>query len=242
VQVNGDHYQYTMEDLSIWAMLIVRGYIAPALSFANIRSIQSQHQATLDMPPDRLKLADKCVRQAQMKKRAISQPTPAPLLTPLPAQPTALPTVTQSSDIMQMMMVMLGTVVTTMANSSGAQARNRPCSRQSCDGYSSSSSPPMQPGVVPSKHPKSPVYMDLKAWLHNLEANVACNKYNEKYSQYSQVLVNSLKLYSTEDIITLSPLDLSKIGGMEFGVASRLICFAREDAGLEPLKKARSST
>jgi hypothetical protein len=226
-----------MEDLSIWAMLIVCNSTSPGSSFSNIHSPQSQRLATLETPPDRLKLADKCIRQSQMKRRA--QPAPSQLPAPLPAQPTVVPTATQSPDLMQMMMMMLGTAVTAFANNSGA--RDRPRVRQFVDGNSSSPSPPLQHAIVPSKRPKSVAYLELKDWLKDLEVNPARNKYGEPFSKYSSLLVDSLKLYTTEDIISLSPSELSAIGGMEFGTASRMIRYAREDAGLEPLKKARLS-
>ena len=151
-------------------------------SFSNTCSPQSQHLATLETPLDKLKLADKCIRQSQLKKCTTSQPPLSQLLAPLLAQPTITPTAAQSPDIMQMMMMMLGTAVTAFASNSGA--RDCPRARQSLDGYSSSSSPPLPHAVVPSKRPKSVVYLELKDWLKDLEANPFRNKYGKPFLKY----------------------------------------------------------
>jgi hypothetical protein len=202
--------------------------------------MQTQRLATVETPPDKLNLTDKCVRQAQMKRRATSQPPAQPQETPL-VHNTALPG-TQSSDaLMQMMMMMLGTAVTTFMSNSSPGSRD--CSRHKSptDGCSPSSSPPLQHAVVPSKRSNSGIiYPELKEWLKELEDDPARNKHGEVFFNYANALVDNHKLFTIEDIISLTSNELAAVGGMEFGTASRIIRYAREDAAsLKHSKKLR---
>ena len=58
--------------------------------------------------------------------------------------------------------------------------------------------------------------------------------------QYTDVLVDTHKLFTIEDLVSLTGAELATVGNMEFGTASRIIRFAKEDAALlERGKKIR---
>jgi hypothetical protein len=135
------------------------------------------------------------------------------------------------------MMMLMGGVL------GGNQPRNNRDSRHSPPSSTrqDSSSPQLQPAILPAKRSASntPInYPDLKEWLNALEENPTRNKHGEIFSQYGNPLVDTHKIYTIEDLTRLTTHDLATLGGMEFGVASRMICFAKDDVAMIH-KKAR---
>ena len=75
-----------------------------------------------------------------------------------------------------------------------------------------------------------------------LDNNVAWNKHDEHFSQFADILVDTHKLYTIEDIASLKPDKLAAISRMEFVIASHMIHYATKDvAYLEHLQKAQLS-
>jgi hypothetical protein len=188
---------------------------------------QNRRLATIDVPPDKLNLAEKSACQTQVKRRAMSQ------------QPTERPEPEKSSgDSMpqwaQMLMVMMG----------GAVVGNR--SKRSPE-----QSPPHQrlypsSPIATSTPKRSPFensdvdYPALKPWLASLDENPSRNKHNEEFSQYAPVLVDTLKLFTLEDVVSLPAKELAEVADIGYGTATRILRFAREDiAMLEHRKKRR---
>jgi hypothetical protein len=129
-----------------------------------------------------------------------------------------------------MMMMMSGA----FANNMG----NQDLWHSSRTGCRSSPSPPLGLSL---KHPatdSATTYLDLKPWLKAIEETPNCNKHGEKFMEYADTLVTTHRLFTIEDLVQLTSLELANIGGMEFGTASRILRFAREDATmLEKHKK-----
>jgi hypothetical protein len=75
-------------------------------------------------------------------------------------------------------------------------------------------------------------YLELKPWFEELEGNQIRNKHAVKYTQYTDVLVDMHKLFTIEDLVSLTGAELAAVGNMEFGTALRIIRFAKEDAAL----------
>ena len=65
------------------------------------------------------------------------------------------------------------------------------------------------------------------------------NKHNEYFSQYADMLVDNHKLFTIEDIASLTSKELAAISRMEFGTASCIIHYASEDTtSLESVRLA----
>jgi hypothetical protein len=78
----------------------------------------------------------------------------------------------------------------------------------------------------------------LQTWLEELEANPTRNKHGEQFTKFADALVNTHKLFTIDDIVSLTATELAQVGNMEFGTASRVIRFARDDAAaLEKSKR-----
>lgn len=84
-------------------------------------------------------------------------------------------------------------------------------------------------------------YPDLKPWLEALDTNRTRNKHGEIFSQYGSTLVDTHKLYTIEDITSLTSQELAAVAGMDFGMASRIIRFAKDDAALLERKAKRKT-
>jgi hypothetical protein len=139
---------------------------------------------------------------------------------------------------MQMMMMMMGTATTALVNNMAPRDHRRP--KLSSEG--SSPSPPHQHAMLPMKR-KGPIdYPGLREWLMQLEQNPRRNKHSEPFSTFADVLVDTHKLYTIDDLVTTTGHELSEVGKMEFGTASRILRYAKEDvAALENPKKPRLS-
>jgi hypothetical protein len=102
-------------------------------------------------------------------------------------------------------------------------------------------SPPLRHSSLPSKRSATgPAisYPLLQVWLEELEANLTRNKHGEQFTKFADALVNTHKLFTIDDIVSLTATELAQIGNMEFGTASRIIRFARDDAAaLEKSKR-----
>jgi hypothetical protein len=103
---------------------------------------------------------------------------------------------------------------------------NRDVQRSPRAHYHPSPSPPLKRHATDS----AINYPDLKQWFASLEENSTRNKHGEKFTQYTNALVTTHKLFTIEDIIPLTASELATVGEMEFGTASRIIRFAKEDA------------
>jgi hypothetical protein len=136
-----------------------------------------------------------------------------------------------------MMMMMMG----------GAFANNMNHSRDMRRSHRNSyltPSPPTHSSPLPPKRHATDVAVDYPAldeWLEMLEGNLTRNRHGEKYAQYARNLVDTHKLFTIEDLVPLSGSELAAVGNMEFGTASRILRYAKEDAAaLDRNKKART--
>jgi hypothetical protein len=105
-------------------------------------------------------------------------------------------------------------------------------------------SPPTQSSPLPSKRQATDAAIDyptLDEWLEALEEHPTRNKHAEQYTQYARTLVDTHKLFTIEDLVPLTGSELANVGNMEFGTASRILRFAREDAtAIDRNKKHRT--
>jgi hypothetical protein len=173
------------------------------------------------------------VRQAQLKDHTSRRSQQPATTVDAPAAPAQL---SDASALTQAMMLFLTTALT---NSNSA---NRYLHRSSSS-QSTTPSPPQYHAKLPLKRPAtgSPVkYPELKMWLSELEADDTRNLYQEQFTKFADLLVDKHKLYTIEDIKSLIAKELAELVEMDFGMASRMIRFAKEDAaGLERPKRHR---
>jgi hypothetical protein len=109
---------------------------------------------------------------------------------------------------------------------------------------SNTPSPPLLHSVLPLKCSPTGLPIDyprLQVWLEEPEANGMQNKHGKQYMKFVDTLINTHKLFTVDDIISLTAAELAQVGNMEFGTASRLIRFAKDDVMvLERSKKIHS--
>ena len=196
---------------------------------------QDRRLATIDTPPDRLNLAEKCSRQAVIKRRQVTQATSAPATVEAPAATGSVnEAMPQWAQVMVAMMSGIGIAART----------NYPYYHQPPHHAerSPSHSPPLAARQV-YKRPSSNDGIDmefpeLKPWLEAIEKDLSRNKYGETFSQFAASLVDTHKLFTLKDIVSISAQDIATYGPMEFGTASRILRFAKEDInGLKMRRK-----
>ena len=106
---------------------------------------------------------------------------------------------------------------------------------------SNTPSPPLRHSSLPLKRSATgPAisYPELQTWLGELEADQTRNKHSEQFTKFADTLVQTHKLFTIDDIVSLTAAELAQVGNMEFGTASRLIRFAKDDAmALEKSKR-----
>ena len=74
-------------------------------------------------------------------------------------------------------------------------------------------------------------YPELEPWLEALKHNQIRNKHAIKYTQYTDVLVDTHKLFTIEDLVSLTGAELATVGNMEFGTASRIMPLCKGGRG-----------
>jgi hypothetical protein len=179
------------------------------------------------------------MRQAQLKNRTVTQ-VPATANAAAVTQLTAplQQTPSEPPQWAQMMMMMIGGAFANNQGQHGYDHRDRRSHRSS----SNTPSPPLRHSTLPLKRSAAgPAisYPELQHWLAELEANPTRNKHGEPFTKFADALVNTHKLFTIDDIVSLTATELAQVGNMEFGTASRLIRFARDDVvGLEKSKRS----
>lgn len=135
-------------------------------------------------------------------------------------------------------MMMLGGAFANNQIQHGYDHRDRRSHRSS----SNTPSPPLRHSSLPSKRSATgPAisYPELQQWLADLEVNPTRNKHGEQFTKFADALVNTHKLFTIDDIVSLTATELAQVGNMEFGTASRVIRFAKDDAAA--LEKSKRS-
>ena len=80
-------------------------------------------------------------------------------------------------------------------------------------------------------------YPALKDWLKAVQDSPIRNKHNEDFERLGEILVDTHKFYTIEDIVFLSAQEVATVASTNIGQAGRILCFAREDAAMLESKK-----
>jgi hypothetical protein len=79
-----------------------------------------------------------------------------------------------------------------------------------------------------SKRQLSIEYPDIMPWLISLDADPFRGKKQLQFTQYGATLFEN-GIIDLSDVVSLTPEKLQELGGMNFGIANRLIRYVKED-------------
>ncbi|KZP11789.1 hypothetical protein FIBSPDRAFT_937311 [Athelia psychrophila] len=204
VKSDGSCYHLTISDLATWAMLL------------------SKQKATIDEPPEELNLTDNVKRQAAAKKAMGSSQVAADSAPPAWLQ--------------QMMAVgMMGYQPPPWAMMTGMFPGASPTGITPFTG-SQIPATPTHSSVIPAPASSplsikrtSPIdYPDTDDWLESLDKDPIRGKRQLDFAQY----IDSLKsngILDLGDLLALSLDKLQELSGMNFGVANRVMNYAKDD-------------
>ncbi|KAF8185554.1 hypothetical protein K438DRAFT_1973853 [Mycena galopus ATCC 62051] len=214
---SGDHYVLTHTELATWAMLV------------------SRHEATLRDVPTQLGLEVNHARQQRAKKyQAKVAPGPDP-----------------SMGWIQALAPVLGALLNNSINR-GPQVPEWQPSQQSIhhdigaagsDPYIpiSHASQPSSLGKRPAQDvPTADICPDIGTWLAELDSDPIRGRININYSQYNDILLGQ-GFFELSDLANVSEEQLVTVmeGRMNFGVANRLVTYAKADFAPFAAKRAR---
>ncbi|KZP27093.1 hypothetical protein FIBSPDRAFT_1040299 [Athelia psychrophila] len=201
---DGSCYHLTISDLATWALLL------------------SKQKATIDEPPEELNLTDNVKRQAAAKKAMGSSQVAADSAPPAWLQ--------------QMMAVgMMGYQPPPWAMMTGMFPGASPTGITPFTG-SQIPATPTHSSVIPAPASSplsikrtSPIdYPDTDDWLESLDKDPIRGKRQLDFAQY----IDSLKsngILDLGDLLALSLDKLQELSGMNFGVANRVMNYAKDD-------------
>ena len=140
---------------------------------------------------------------------------------------------------MKMFMVMMGGIV---AGQNQQNARIPTPVRE----RSLSSSPVLTAPTIPTlkRAATSDIVVDypaLKEWLKAVQDSPIRNRHGKDFERLGDILVDTHKLYTIEDIAFLSAQELAAVASTDVGQAGRILRFAREDAAVLENKKRRKN-
>ncbi|KAH9966224.1 hypothetical protein BJV74DRAFT_890112 [Russula compacta] len=194
VEADGHYYHYTTGDLMMWVMLL------------------GKQKATIDDPPEALKLTNKAPCQHAIKtSTAAAQP----------ADPNAPPAWLPS-----MMAGILGPFA--MMQAGGVFGSHQLNVLQAPAPTPLINTNQAEQVVMPSKCQVSVDYPDIIPLLTSLDGDYFQGKKNLHFAQYGAALLEN-GILDLSDIVSLTPEKLQDLGEMNFGIANCLIGYARED-------------
>jgi hypothetical protein len=82
--------------------------------------------------------------------------------------------------------------------------------------------------MTSSKHQVPIEYPDIMPWLSSLDADPFQGKKQLQFAQYRAALLEN-GIIDLSDVVLLTPEKLQELGWMNFGIASHLIRYAKED-------------
>ncbi|KAF9457725.1 hypothetical protein BDZ94DRAFT_1338123 [Collybia nuda] len=206
----GDHYTLTHADTATWVTLLIR-----SLNF------YKWHQATIDHPPDNLKLD---ITRQHSAKKAI--------------QATAVKNESATPPWMEQMMMIMGASAIHTSQAlclvTGGSAEV-PITPGPPHHVASAPPTPCTPSpALPKRSADSDLSVEiddspeLSTWLLELDTDPVRGKLNVNYQQYADAL-QCAGLLELADLADLAVDKLQELGGMPFGTAKRVLKFAAMD-------------